>query len=51
MQNKLYTIQFFSLSEDWLCSQSPSSNRGTCRFRWALGFLGFCQTHEFHRTC
>jgi len=35
MQNKLYTIQFFSWPDDQLRSQSPSSN---------------CRTHRFRRT-
>jgi len=35
MQYKQYTAQFFSLPNDRLCSQSPSRDHRTCRFRWA----------------
>jgi len=41
VQNKLYTIQFFSLPDDQLRSQFPNSDDGTCRS---------CQTREFQTT-
>jgi len=34
MQNKRYTVQLFSLPDDQLCSQFPSSNHRTRRFCW-----------------
>jgi len=49
-QNKLYTIQFFSLPNDQLRSQSPSSDHGTCGFPRAHEFHRFLQTHKCHRT-
>jgi len=41
MQNKLYTLQFFSPPNDQICNQSPSSDHGTHRFP---GAHEFCQT-------
>ena len=49
MQNKLYTIQFFSLPDDQLRGQSPSSDRGNRGLPGAQEFPGFCQIHETHR--
>jgi len=50
MQNKLYTTQFFSPPNNQLCSQSLSSDHGTCGFCEAHEFRGFSQTHEFCKT-
>jgi len=50
MQNKLYTIQFFSPPDDELRNQSLSSDHGTHRFPGPHKFLRFCQTHEFRRS-
>ena len=43
MQNKLYTIQFFSPPDDWSRSQSLSIYHWTCRVRRAWGF---CRAHR-----
>jgi len=50
MQNKLYTIQFFSPPNDQLHSKYPSSDCRTHRFPGAHMFHGFHQTHKFCRT-
>jgi len=51
MQNKLYTIQFFTLPDDRLHSQSLSSNCWAHGFPRAHKFREFRRTQEFCRTC
>jgi len=44
MQTKRYTIEFFLLPEDRLCSQIPSSDRRTHRIR---GLADFAKLADF----
>jgi len=49
--NKLYTIKFFLLPNNRLCSLSLSRDYRFCGTHVFHRAHGFCQACEFHRTC